>query len=153
MNVCMHVKNTYYFHSIFGIFFLDMSESASGAQTTSGGNAIICRSELPQYELPKESWKKFVPMVDVPFWPDSGIEWYLTRPRKKYQHRQLKTLYQWPPPELVQNQHVQATGKFLNRTMGSKIIVLLCTFSCTIFLYSYKISYQNTSKFAKIFWE
>ena len=88
-----------------------MSESASGAQTTSGGNAIICRSELPQYELPKESWKKFVPMVDIPFWPDSGIEWYLTRPRKKYQHRQLKTLYQWPPPELVQNQHVQATGK------------------------------------------
>ena len=101
-----------------------MSESASGAQTTSGGNAIICRSELPQYELPKESWKKFVPMVDVPFWPDSGIEWYLTRPRKKYQHRQLKTLYQWPPPELVQNQHVQATGKFLNRTMGFYYYVL-----------------------------
>ena len=153
MNVCIACKKYLLFSLHILHFSLDMSESASGAQTTSGGNAIICRSELPQYELPKESWKKFVPMVDVPFWPDSGIEWYLTRPRKKYQHRQLKTLYQWPPPELVQNQHVQATGKFLNRTMGSKIILLLCTFSCTIFLYSYKISYQNTSKFAIIFWE
>ena len=89
-----------------------MSEAANGAQI-SGGNTIICRSEMIQHEMPKESWKQFVPMVDVPFWPDSGIEWYLTRSRKKFQHRQLKTLYQWPPPELVQNQHVQATGLFL----------------------------------------
>ena len=48
------------------------------------GTTIKCRKEEIQNDEAKELWLDFTPCVDVPFWPDSGIEWYL-RPRKRFQ--------------------------------------------------------------------
>ena len=42
-----------------------MSEAANGAQI-SGGNIIICRSEMIQHEMPKESWKQtYINKLDI----------------------------------------------------------------------------------------
>ena len=60
------------------------------------GTTIKCRKEEIQNDEAKELWLDFTPCVDVPFWPDSGIEWYL-RPRKRFQHKPTGTVYQWPP--------------------------------------------------------
>ena len=66
----------------------------------SEGVTVRCRKEEIQNDEAKEFWLDFTPCVDVPFWPDSGIEWYL-RPRKRFQHKPTGTVYQWPPKELV----------------------------------------------------
>ena len=39
--------------------------------------------------------------VQVGFWPDEAIEWYLTRRRRKVRDKRTGVFYQWPPQEVV----------------------------------------------------
>lgn len=89
---------------------IGMPEIASGARV--GKARIMSRFEAIAGHDAKELWRDFVPTVDVPFWPDSGIEWYL-RKRKKLVHKDTGTIYQWPPPDLIDGHTVQRIGSNL----------------------------------------
>ena len=55
----------------------------------------------------KESLLDFIPTLEMGFWPDDGIEWYL-RKRTKIKDKRTNTIYQWPPKEIVN--HAQQIG-------------------------------------------
>ena len=86
---------------------LQMSDIATAASMD--GPKIMCKNEMLDTDEAKESWLDFIPCVDVPFWPDCGIEWYM-RQRKKFQHKPTGTVYHWPPSELTQGHIVQSIG-------------------------------------------
>jgi hypothetical protein len=65
---------------------LNMSNIATSAQVLEPGSTILCRDgdllDSGAGIISKEALLKFTPSVDVPFWPDEGIEWYLRRRKK-----------------------------------------------------------------------
>ncbi len=48
----------------------------------------------------KEASLDFIPTVDVYFWPDEALDWYLKR-RPKVRDKRTDTIYQWPSSEIV----------------------------------------------------
>jgi len=57
------------------------------------GPAVICMEEIE--DTYKELQWKFIPSVEVGFWPDEGLEWLLRR-RKVMRDRRTGVTYQWP---------------------------------------------------------
>lgn len=93
----------YFMHHFSSTFYemtreMGITDMASAAQVID--SRVRCRAEKIESEEAKELWLDFIPCIEVPFWPDSGIEWYL-RPRKKFQHKATGTVYHWPPKELI----------------------------------------------------
>lgn len=93
----------YFMHHFSATFYemtreMGVTDMASAAQVIH--SRIRCRSEKIESDQAKELWVDFIPCIEVPFWPDSGIEWYL-RPRKRFQHKATGTVYHWPPKELI----------------------------------------------------
>ena len=109
----MHFSATFYEMSRD----LQMSDIATAASMD--GPKIMCKNEIIDNNEAKESWLDFTPCVDVPFWPDCGIEWYM-RQRKKFQHKPTGTVYLWPPSELTQGHIVQSIGANLIPMASSK---------------------------------
>ena len=70
---------------------------------------IMTREERLDHDSPlaKEALLDFIPSLEMGFWPDEGIEWYL-RKRPKIKDKRTNTIYQWPPKEIVS--HAQQIG-------------------------------------------
>lgn len=95
------------FMMYFAQQFADLAAKIHMEQLVNGAKLldprIIChqeRSNSGDFNFAKEDSTDFIPSIDVGFWPDEGIEWYLRR-RRKVRDKRTDTKYQFPSPELV----------------------------------------------------
>ena len=89
----------------FAVNFYELAGLINKSHLPSGARIldprIMTHDEKPsEGSFAKESSLDFIPSVDIGFWPDDGIEWYL-RKRNKIREKRTKRIYQWPSAEIV----------------------------------------------------